>query len=192
MTVSPQGSIYLCRTPLESDYQHQLTFGSSSAQLTYFNSTIQRTFTDYTYVKKDSIIKVAANIDDIISCNYLFYRNVGFTTKYYYCFITNMEYINENCTAITIETDCFQTWQFDLQYKQCFVEREHVNDDTIGLHTIPESVETGEYITQYTNYYDGLDNTCFVIQVTEKENGDKFYATNYGGIMMARWCLCYR
>ena len=148
MTITPQGEIYLCKTPLENDYKNQLTFSNATAQLSYFNSIIQHTFDNYTYVKKDNVVKVGENIDNIIDCNYLFYRNTGFTSKYYFCFITNMEYVNENCTAITFETDVFQTWQFQIVYKQSFIEREHVNDDTIGLHTIPENLESGEYVDQ--------------------------------------------
>ena len=45
---------------------------------------IKYVFYDYTYNRKDSTIKVNANIDDIINCNYLFYRNNGFTNKYYF------------------------------------------------------------------------------------------------------------
>lgn len=146
MTITPQGQLYLCKTPLENDYKNQLTFSSANDQLTYFNSTIKHTFDNYTYIKKDNVLQVGKNIDEIIDCNYLFYKNTGFTNKWYFCFITNMEYVNENCTRITFETDCYQTWLFQINYKQCFVEREHVNDDTIGLHTVPENLETGEYI----------------------------------------------
>ena len=142
MTVTPQGLLYLCKTPLKNDYKNQLTFNNLNAQQTYFNTTIQFSFSDYTYIKKDNTITVGKNIDEIIGCNYLFYRNVGFTTKYYYCFITNMEYINEDVTRLTIETDVFQTWMFQIVYNRCFVEREHVNNDSIGLHTIPENLET--------------------------------------------------
>ena len=151
ITVTPQGQVYICKTPLENDYKNQLTFATKIAQEKYFNSTIIKTLDNYTYIKKDNVIKVGINIDEIIDCNYLFYRNTGFSNKIYYCFINKMEYINENCTAITIETDCFQTWYFDIRYKKCFVEREHVNDDTIGAHTIPEGLETGDYVDQYVD-----------------------------------------
>ena len=174
ITVTPQGQVYLCKTPLENDYKNQLTFTNKNTQLSYFNSTIQQTFDNYTYIKKDNVIKVGINIDKIIDCNYLFYRNNGFTDdensiRIYYCFITNMEYINENCTAITFETDCFQTWQFDIRYKQCFVEREHVNDDTIGLHTIPEGLELGEYVSAQncTKILDSPDDFYICMAVTE-------------------------
>ena len=156
ISVTPQGQIYLCKTPLENDYKNQLTFSNATSQKTYFNSKVIKTLDNYTYIKHDNIINVGFNIDEIIDCNYLFYRNEGFTTKWYYCFITNMEYVNENCTKIYFETDAWQTYQFDLTYKKCFVEREHVNDDTIGKHTIPENLETGDFIV---NSYENLGNT---------------------------------
>lgn len=172
MTITPQGQLYLCKTPLENDYKNQLTFANANAQMSYFNSTVQHTFDNYTYIKKDNAIQVGKNIDEIIDCNYLFYKNTGFTNKWYFCFITNMEYVNENCTRITFETDCYQTWLFQIEYKQSFVEREHVNDDTVGLHTVPENLETGEYIcnehykdTTMDNYASDL---CFVMASTSE------------------------
>ena len=169
MTVTPQGQVYLCKTKLENDYKNQLTFSSATAQINYFNSVIEHTFDNYTYIKKDNVVKVGKNIDEIIDCNYLFYKNTGFTNKWYFCFITNMEYVNENCTRITFETDCYQTWLFQIEYKKTFVEREHVNNDSIGLHTVPENLETGDYIScklQPTFY--STPETCFVVATTEQ------------------------
>lgn len=172
MTITPQGQLYLCKTPLENDYKNQLTFSNANAQMTYFNSTVQHTFDNYTYIKKDNAIQVGKNIDEIIDCNYLFYKNTGFTNKWYFCFITNMEYVNENCTRITFETDCYQTWLFQIEYKQSFVEREHVNDDTVGLHTVPENLETGEYICNEHYKDETMDNyaqdLCFVMASTSE------------------------
>ena len=165
MTVTPQGNIYLCNVPLENDYKNQLTFTNKENQLTYFNSKIIRTFDNYTYVKKDSIIKVGVNIDEIIGCNYLFYRNNGFTNKIYYCFISGKEYINENVTALTIETDVYQTYAFDITYKPCFIEREHTTTDDYGEHTVPESLETGEYVYDYITNAD-LGNSHIVMAST--------------------------
>ena len=152
MNIEPQTVIYLCKTPLENDYQNQLTFANANAQQAYFssNGVLFRTFgsgtgNGYTYVRKDSKIILDCKIDDVIGCNYLYYRNVGFSTKYYYCFITKMEYISEDSTAVYIETDVYQTYMFDISFHPCFVEREHVADDTAGLHTVPESIEYGEY-----------------------------------------------
>ena len=196
--VEPKGMIYLCKTPLENDYKNQLTFTDSTAQENYFNSTIIKRLDNYTYIKKDNVIKVGINIDEIIDCNYLFYKNTGFSNKIYYCFITKMEYINENCTAITIETDCFQTWYFDIRYKKCFVEREHVSDDTIGAHTIPEGLETGDYVDQYVDNDEMSDlnfltkgghSPYVVLAVSETgldvalPNGSRIYNNVYSGLI---------
>ena len=190
ISITPQGSVYLCKTPLENDYKNQLTFASASAQQTYFASKVIKTETDYTYIKKDNVIKVGLPIDTIIDCNYLYYINTGFTTKYYYCFITNMEYINENCTAITIETDVWQTYMFDVVKKSCFVEREHVNDDTIGNNTVPEGLDTGEYVVNSIESIgyetSGNPETRVVIGVTKvpEDMWSSFSTTsrNYNGI----------
>lgn len=186
ISVTPQGSIYLCKTPLINDYKNQLTFSNLTSQLNYFNSRIQKTFDNYTYIKKDNVIKVGENIDTIIGCNYLFYRNNGFTNKYYFCFITNMEYINENCTAITIETDVFQTYQFDISYKPCFVEREHTNDDTIGANTIDEGLELGDYVANFYRQW-LFENFTYkdlgiVLAATESPNGNISGGDDYSGI----------
>ena len=169
ITITPQSTIYLCKTPLENDYKNQLTFSNLQTQLSYFNSKATHSFSDYTYIKKDNVVNVGKNIDDIINCNYLFYTNTGFTTKTYYCFITKMEYVNENCTRITFETDCFQTYQFDIVYVNTFIEREHVTDDTIGKNTVPENLETGDYIScnLQPSFY-SQPETCFVVGTTEQ------------------------
>lgn len=179
-SVEPQGEIYLCSTPLEKDYQNELTFNNLSSQLAYFNSTIKHTLDNYTYIRKESIINVGLNIDDIINCNYLFYKNKGFTEKYYFCFISDMQYVNENCTAIKIETDCFQTWQFDLIYKPSFVEREHVNDDTVGANTIPENLETGEYVLESEVDNADLQDVCPVVATTVDPEGNNEYGSYCG------------
>ena len=84
ITITPQGRVYLCKTPLENDYKNQLTFTSATNQLNYFTSKVVKNLSDedFTYIKKDNVIKVGLPIDEIIDCNYLFYQNTGFTTKY--------------------------------------------------------------------------------------------------------------
>lgn len=90
------------------------------------------------------------------------YQNENYTNKWFYAFITNMTYINDNMTEIAITTDVFQTWQFDFSFRQSFVEREMINvaNDTIGANRINEGLETGEYtvkktydITELNHYY---------------------------------------
>ena len=148
ISIEPSGELYLCVCPLENDGKNQLTFPDRRTQYNYFNTRIIKSTSNYTYIRTDDSVSVDIPIDKIINCNYLFYRNKNFTDRYYYCFITDMKYLSENSTLISFTTDVFQTWQFDINYKRCFIEREHVNDDAIGIHTVPENLESGEYIVE--------------------------------------------
>lgn len=144
--ITPNTDLYLLKCPLEIDEVNQLTFANKQAQYNYFNSLPKLAVNDFTYQRKDSTIRFGANFDDCLLYNYCMYRNTEYSDKWFYAYVSNHEYINDSVTAVTIKTDVWQTWQFDLEYKPVFVEREHVNDDTIGANTVPESVELGEYI----------------------------------------------
>lgn len=148
MTFNPSSNIYLCSVPWTNNYSDVLTFNSREEQNAYFRKLINKSFSSYVYVKKDSAIKVEGNVDDLIMNNYLFYKNAN-TNKWYYCFITNIEWISENSTVIYFETDFWQTWAFDITFMPSFIEREHVSNDSVGANLVPEGLETGEYIANW-------------------------------------------
>lgn len=141
--ITPQTELRLLKCPIESDNRNQLTFSNATAQYNYFNGLTHLTADNFTYQRKDSVIRYPAHIDTILSYNYVMYQNEAYTNKWFYAFITNMEYVNDNMTLITIKTDVYQTWMFDMVWKRSFVEREHVNNDSIGANTVPENVELG-------------------------------------------------
>ena len=162
--ITPNTNLRLLKVPIEIDEKNQITFTSLQNQYNYFNSLPKIEKEGFTYQRKDSVIRFPAHIDSIIEYNYVMYQNENYTNKWFYAFITDMQYISNGMTAITIKTDVYQTWFNDLTYKACFVEREHVNNDSIGLHTIPEGLETGDYIScdlQPTFY--NMPETCFVV-----------------------------
>lgn len=66
------------------------------------------------------------HIDDLLEYNYVMYLNENYTNKWFYAFITNMEYVTDFNTKIYISTDVFQTWQFNFTFKQSFIEREMI------------------------------------------------------------------
>lgn len=141
--ITPQSDVYLLKVPLEIDNENQLTFANATAQHTYFNSLPKKGYDDFTYIRKDGVLRIPDLVDNLYTYNYVMYRNDAYSNKWFYAYITGMEYVNDNVTDVSIATDTFQTWQFDLTYKKTFIEREHVNDDTFGLHTIPENLEYG-------------------------------------------------
>lgn len=146
MAVTPNTDVYLLKCPLELDEANQINFASATAQFNYFYSLPKLEAENFTYQRKDSIIRFPAHIDTLLEYTYVMYRNTAYGNKWFYAYITDMQYINDNMTAITIKTDSWQTWGFDVTLKKSFVEREHVADDTFGIHTVPEGLDTGEYV----------------------------------------------
>ena len=160
--ITPHTNLYLLQNTNNLSKQNQLTFASETAQFNYFNSLNKLYVDNFTYQRKDYVIRYPACVDDIINYNYVMYQNINYTNKWFYAYIKNMRYVNDNMTEITIETDVYQTFMFDITFKASFVEREHVSDDTVGLHTIPEGLETGDYVcSSITSLYSG-GNTCYI------------------------------
>ena len=165
--ITPQTELKLLKCPIESDNRNQINFSNATAQYNYFNSLPKLEVDNFTYQRKDNVIRYPAHIDSILEYNYVMYQNENYTNKWFYAFITNMEYVNDNMTYITIKTDVYQTWQFNMQWKQSFTEREHVNDDYVGQHTIPEDIETGDFIVNSHTVDTNMDNIgsdlCYIV-----------------------------
>lgn len=191
MAITPNTDIRLLKTPFEIDNINQLTFSSLEAQTNYFANLPYISEDNCSYQRKDNIIRFPAHIDSIINYNYVMYKNENYTNKWFYAYITKMEYVNDNMTLISIETDVFQTWQFDITYKKMFVEREHVNNDTIGTHTIPENLNVGEVICEqetedasYWNdtYYVAILSNYIIADNSTENSSDK--GTQFAGSMV--------
>lgn len=185
------------------DNLHQLNFANATTQFNYFNSLPKKLSIDeddYSYIRQDSVLRIGAHIDSLLDYNYVMYRNENYSNKWFYAFITDMEYLNDNCTAVTIKTDVWQTWQHELTFKKCFVEREHVNDDTIGLHTIPENLELGEYISNSRTHKSYAspsisgqpsNNTVLCFQVTKLTAGNITFPSMTNNIVTGIPQGCY-
>lgn len=181
--------VRLLSVPLEEDYKHTLYFASKDAQTTYFKSKAVKTLTDFSYQRKDNYIRVPFHIDTLLGkVNYVMYKNSAYSSKWFYAFITKMEYKGDETTFIYISTDVIQTWAFDITIKPSFVEREHVNDDTIGAHTVPEGLETGEYIVNGNAHTNSMKSGAIILASTvnlsdlDKDKCDMAGGAVYGGV----------
>lgn len=194
--IAPNSEIYLIKSPIELDNDNQLNFANAAAQNAYFAALPKKTLENATFQRKDGTIRWPESMENILNYNYCMYRNKSYGNKWFYAFITDIQYVNDNCSAVTIKTDVWQTWQFDLTFKKCFVEREHVNDDTFGLHTIPEGLEYGEYIVNSKgdlgSSYD-FSNCYLIAQVSDmceamwEEWGNT--PMIYGGLPHGTWFI---
>lgn len=170
--VTPSSDLYLLQCPIEIDNKNQINFANTTTQYNYFFGLNKIGATNFSYQRKDSTIRYPAHIDSIRHFNYVMYRNDNYSNKWFYAFIEEMEYLNDSTTLIKIKTDVYQTWQFDLTFKRCFVEREHVSNDTAGLHTLDENLPTGEPMMNLNFDYKLTSyQAVFVAQVTQLPDG---------------------
>lgn len=156
---TPNSEVRFLHIPIEMDMKNQLTFNNKEEQAKYFASHEVARYEKVNYIRKNSIIRLNKNVDDCYNFNYVMYRNTDYTNKWFYAFVTNVEFITRGNTAVQIATDPWQTWQFDVKYYQSFVKREmcNVSDDYPGFNLIPEGLETGEYKIGGTAEFDNLE-----------------------------------
>ena len=159
MNITPDTNIRLLKCPIKLDNKNQITFSSVTNQTNYFLGLSYVSVDGAMYQRKDSSIYYPDIYDDLVQYTYVMYQNENYSNKWFYAFITGMEYINDNMTKIYIMTDSFQTWQFDITYKTSFVEREMIGitADTPGANLVPENLETGEYKIAATADVTGLN-----------------------------------
>lgn len=154
--IGPSTTVRVCQSiPLDNTYTDTILFTSKSAQESYFASKTKKVYSGLTYQRLASNSSTwAIFLEDVADyfydCNYLCFQNGGFGNKWLYAFISDILYINENCTAITFEIDVMQTWLFDFEIKKSFIERMHVSDDTISRNVVEEDLN---FMQRYEYYY---------------------------------------
>lgn len=193
----------LTNCPLDKTYDHTIFFATRSAQTSYFEGLVKSpastyTFTDVSYTRKDRGLKLQAPVGaNLYDCNYMMFKNTAFENKWFYAFVTKVEYINNITWEIEFELDDMQTWFFDYELERCFVEREHSRTDAIGDNLVPENLEIGEYISGgISRCYDGdtsstdsrLEALSLVFACTFDRNYNDFNGGYYAGVYSG---LCY-
>lgn len=161
----PDSRVYVGRVPWDSSYRHVRLFGSASEQASAMLGRMTASYSDddYTFIREGAAIRLPVNADSLNGYNYCMYNNGG---KWYYNFIDSIVYVNEGTTRIELTRDVMQTWMFDYDRTAVFVEREHVSDDTLFAHTVPEPDMPIEYTYQggYEKHY---SPTVIIVQTTE-------------------------
>lgn len=191
MSFTPTGTLYLLGgVPLDNKYINVVKFPSAAAQQSYFMSKAVHSYNDYTYMKKDTSIRVSENIENLWNVNYCLYRN-GTTGKWIYCFITDKKYLSDSVTEIIIETDVYQTWLFDSEILKSFVIREHVSDDTFGAHITDEGVDVGEYVRAASTVSGKLDNFKIVVAISYDQTLNNNFGALYSGVYSGLNFLVY-
>lgn len=191
MYIEPQTNIKILRNcPLDTTFDHTLWFDNVSAQINYFSGLTKYNMINYSYQRvQRGVSRVGIKADNLYDCNYMMFQNTAYGNKWFYAFITSVEYVNDVSSNITFEIDVMQTWLFDCTPDYCFVEREHSESDQIGANIIPENLDTGEYVfNDYKDLTPVLQAMCIIVMIcdnAEDPSGNMIEGIYSGCTLMA-------
>lgn len=153
---------------LEKTYKDILDY-SESQMVTLLQSKAVGTFNNCSFIRQgENAILVEIPYGDALKANYIGFQNPDYSNKWFFGFIDEVEYISDKTTRINYTIDECATWYDYWTARKCFVVREHTNDDTFGSNTIPEGIETGEFVRSLSGKeYNYGGQFWLVFQVTE-------------------------
>lgn len=183
MYIAPNSIIKILKNVnIDNTYQHTLHFNKLSDQTAYFSGLAKYNITNYTYQRKERILRVGILADNLYDCSYIMFQNSSFGNKWFYAFITNVEYVNNEASNITFEIDVIQTWYFDYIVRPSFVEREHTVTDNVGDNLVPDNLEIGEYIMDDFDGTNLLGQKSIIVAATFDKDLHDIAGGTYSGI----------
>lgn len=209
MAIEPNTTIKIYHNvPLDVKQDRSIAWASISEQNIYFHANNDLLkfppLSNNTYQRvRKGVMRIEHPADDLYDCNYLAFQNTNYGNKWFYAFITNVEYVNDLTSEVTYVIDELQTWYFEMQLQPCIVERCHTTTDRIGEHIEPEPVTLGEYvinnrpataisIEQSYRPIINLSDLCVIVATVDTDThiiGGKIYDGVYGGATLRAFRL---
>lgn len=183
--IIPNGTvIFYSGVKMDPNYQNTLRWLTYEAQQNFFLNTLPRLATveriSYQRVTR-GVIRVQLGISVLNTCNYMAFVNTDLNNKWFYAFVTRTEYVNNTTTDIFYELDYIQTYYFQASFGPCFVEREHVANDTVGAHTLPEPVRINSNIAPTLIQNINVGDCAIVCAKVDIEEDQEFAAAEKVG-----------
>lgn len=158
-SVWTQGTgITLCNVPWNSDYRDIVRFANQTALDAYINSNAGPVIdiTKVSYAKFGRPIRLDTPFHTVQNYNYIRAVNPaqpisGDTARAFYYFITDVVYVNPNCTEIMVQLDVWQTFGYGITFGNCFIEQGHIGIANVNAFadygreflTVPEGLDIG-------------------------------------------------
>ena len=154
MKPTPNTTLYLLENvDLDPDYNYTIDFDDVDKQVEFFidkKAQVLEYETDYSYIRDNETLKVQVAVEDLLGVNYLMYKN---SDKWFFAFITRKDYVNPNTTRISFKLDVYQSFMFDYELQESFIDREHQDRYKVESNMLkpiyniePENLEVGSDI----------------------------------------------
>ena len=132
------------------DNSHVRRFASLSTQTAYFDSLPKTTLENFVYTRVDNYdftFNVTGKIQGSQQWGYMRLKNLFDGNRWYYCFITKVEYVDDNTVKVYGSLDFYQTYVFDMTILESLVERQHErlyqSNGLPVLNTVDEGLDYG-------------------------------------------------
>lgn len=126
----PQTTISFCAdTGVTRDQKPY--FSSNSGMISWLGGKVKFADSQLSYQRADErqYTVVQHNYYDMLECDVMYWANTGFSSKYLVALITGIEWVNPETTKVYFEIDPYCSFCGEIEWQQCMVEREHVNND---------------------------------------------------------------
>jgi hypothetical protein len=148
----------LSDVPFSNDYKNTRWFDNLNDQTNYFlNKPCIWSMNEATFqrIEGRTFISLNAPIDSLWNVNYVMFQNASYNHKWFYGFVTKLEYVQKHTTYVHFEIDVFQTWKFEMNFKPSYVVREHAPEwEADGTTPIINTIDEGLfYGSEYDNVY---------------------------------------
>lgn len=151
MYIEPNGQVKLMHTGLPSDYTDTIYFDSVTDQYNYFANLAGTWLNAQSYTRVNrGIFRCSLPMRETYNVDYMMFRNQAFENKWFYAFVTHVDYVNNGMCEVNFAIDTIQTWFIGTEAAlgQCFVKRETVANDAIGANLTAENLALGEYVAE--------------------------------------------
>lgn len=155
---------------IDKNYKNVLNYSENNMlELLLSNNHLVNQDNTYQFININNKIRVNFSYQDCLTANYIAFQNPNYSNKWFFAWIEHVEFKSQNCCEITYVVDAWSTWFDYWNQKPCYVIREHVNDDEIGLHTIPENIELGDYVlnSRKEDFMAEINNFAICMAVSE-------------------------
>ena len=132
---------------LDPSYTHTLSYSGAAEKETFWNTTNLKKYslTNRQYQRVNSgVCEVQLAISQCYRMDYMRFQNTDFSSKWFYAFITKVEYVNDQNSRLYYEIDVLTTFYEDWTFRSCFVERMHSTTDEPGDNIVEEPIKFGE------------------------------------------------
>lgn len=181
--------IILCKNiKLDKNYNNVLNY-TESQMVDLCRANQVANSNNFSFIRKGvNVIDTNFTYNQGLQANYIAFQNPSYSNKWFFAFVDEIEYISNGCARIYYTIDEHSTWFSLLTVKSCLVLREHVNSDNPGENTVPEGLDTGEYVNvlKQENNYDNDFYICFGVTkllLSGKISANSVYNGVFSGLL---------